>query len=182
MHKLAHYPYGENRQNEFYRMVTAGFVHGDMFHLFVNMFVLYGFGEYIEAQFKAIHGQTAGMVVFAAFYVFTIILANLPTYIKNKDNPRYSSIGASGATSAIVFSFIVFSPWAILELYFFLPIPAIVFGVLYLWYSNWASRKQGDLIDHDAHFYGAIAGFLFTILMKKELIFHFFNELTSILQ
>ncbi len=180
--KLAHYPVAEKNNKEYYRMLTAGFVHGDMFHLFVNMFVLYGFGEFVEAKFKELHGEMAGSIIYVLFYLLIVVLANIPSYVKNQNNARYSAIGASGATSGVLFSYILFSPLSWLELYFFLPIPAIVFGVIYLWYSNYASRKLNDMIDHDAHFYGAIAGFLFTALMKKELIFDFINELTSILQ
>jgi membrane associated rhomboid family serine protease len=180
--KLSHYPARENANREYYRWITAGFVHADVFHLFINMFVLYFFGEFIETQFKEIHGETAGSIVFAAFYFLIIILANLPSYIKNKNDLYYHSIGASGATSGIVFSYILFRPLSMLELYFFIPIPAILFGVLYLWYSHWASNKRLDNIDHDAHFYGAVAGFLFTAFMKKELILDFFNQLSSILQ
>ncbi len=175
-------PYLEVRQKQYYRLLTSGFLHGDLFHLFVNMFVLYVFGEYIEKQFSIIHGDIPGKILFVSFYLFMIVLANLPNLVKHQNNPMYSSIGASGATSAIVFSYIVFNPWSMLQLYFFIPIPAIIFGVLYLWYSSWASKKQADFIDHDAHFYGAVGGFLFTLFMKKELFFHFINELTSILQ
>jgi membrane associated rhomboid family serine protease len=180
--KLSHQPVREQNNNEYYRFISSGFVHGDMFHLFVNMFVLYAFGGFVEAKFQQIHGFIPGSVIYAFFYLFMIILANMPSFVKYKDFPSYSSIGASGATSAIVFSYILFRPLSILELYFFLPIPAILFGLLYLWYSNWASKKQRDNIDHDAHFYGAVAGFLFTAFMKKELITDFFNQLTSILQ
>ena len=179
---LAHSPTMETNNKQWYRLVSSGFVHGDYFHLFVNMFVLYGFGNFVEQAFRTIHGEIAGSVVYACFYIFMIILANLPTFAKHKNNFRYSSIGASGATSAVLFSYILFRPWSILELYLFIPIPAIVFGILYLWYSSYASKNLNDNIDHDAHFYGAVAGFVFTALMKKELIFHFINELTSILR
>ena len=180
--KLAHHPYSEHHHKEYYRLLTSGFVHADMFHLFVNMFVLYGFGEFIEYKFSQIHGEIAGPIVFISFYLLMIVLAGLPNYMTNKDNPRFMSIGASGATSAVLFSFIVFRPLDILQLYFFLPIPAIVFGVLYLWYSSYASKKMSDNIDHSAHFWGAVQGFLFTVLMKKDLIIDFFNQLTSILR
>ena len=85
--RLAHYPIRENRNKEIYRWITAGFVHADAFHLFVNMFVLYFFGEYIESQFKDIHGNIPGAVIYTAFYIFIILLANLPSYKKHSENP-----------------------------------------------------------------------------------------------
>ena len=129
--KWAHYPYAEKRYGQWYRLLSSGFVHGSIFHLFVNMFVLWVFGEYIERRFIEINGPIAGKFIYVLFYVFMIILANLPNYAKYKDNGTYSSIGASGATSAVVFSYILFEPMSLLELYFFIPIPAIVFGILY---------------------------------------------------
>lgn len=180
--KGAHHPYSEAHRGEWYRLLSSGFFHADVFHLFVNMFVLYGFGDFIEHQFKGIFGPLGGGIIYVVFYLALIILANLPNYSKHKDNPRYSAIGASGATSGIVFSYILFEPLSMLQLYFFFPIPAIVFGVLYLLYSSYAGKNMSDNIDHAAHFYGALAGFLLTIALKKELIIDFFYELTSILR
>ena len=176
---LAHYPVAEYRHGEKYRWLTGGLVHADIFHLFINMYVLYGFGTPVESFFRAIHGPTLGPIMFTLFYFFAIILSKLPTYMKNKDNSRYRAVGASGATSAIVFSFIVFEPTAELGLFFVVPIKAILFAILYLVYSSWASKKNYDNIDHDAHFYGAVAGFLFTIAMKPALFSVFIHKIVS---
>jgi membrane associated rhomboid family serine protease len=176
---LVHYPVSEHKNGEMYRLLSSGFVHANEFHLFVNMFVLYQFGGMVEAYFQMIHGSVAGRIIFTLFYIFMIVLANLPTYAKHKDNPSYASIGASGATSAIVFSFIVFQPTSMLGLFFIIPIPAALFGILYLWYSSYASKQGRDNIDHDAHFYGAIAGFIFTVAMKPTLITDFYYKIIS---
>ncbi|MBL0082650.1 MAG: rhomboid family intramembrane serine protease [Saprospiraceae bacterium] len=112
--------------------------------------------------------------------MFHLVLSNVPTYLKHRDNAHYRAVGASGATSAIVFSFIVFEPTAMLGLFFILPIPAVLFGILYLFYSSWAGKKNADNIDHEAHFYGAVAGFLFTIAMKPALFSLFIHKIVSV--
>lgn len=177
--KLCHYPFAEFHRGEKFRWLTGGLVHADVFHLFINMYVLYEFGKMVEYYFTQIHGITAGLVMYVTFYFFSIVLSNLPTYMRHKENAHYRAVGASGATSAIVFSFIVFEPTAMLGLFFILPIPAVLFGILYLFYSSWAGKKNADNIDHEAHFYGAIAGFLFTIAMKPALFSHFIHKIVS---
>ncbi|MBP6396431.1 MAG: rhomboid family intramembrane serine protease [Saprospiraceae bacterium] len=178
--KLCHYPFAEFNRGEKFRWITGGLIHADVFHLFINMYVLYEFGKMVEYYFTEIHGFTAGMVMYATFYFFTLVLSNVPTYMKHRDNAHFRSVGASGATSAIVFSFIVFEPTAMLGLFFILPIPAVLFGILYLFYSSWAGKKNADNIDHEAHLYGAVAGFLFTIAMKPALFSLFIHKIVSV--
>lgn len=177
--KLCHYPFAENYRNEKFRWLTGGLVHADVFHLFINMYVLYEFGKMVEHYFIGIHGPTAGLIMYISFYFFSIVLAHLPSYVKHRENAHYRAVGASGATSAIVFSFIVFEPKSLLGLFFIIPIPAFVFGILYLVYSSWAGKKNVDNIGHDAHFYGAVAGFLFTIAMKPALFSLFIHKIVS---
>ena len=177
---LAHFPYAEHQNNEKYRWLSAGFVHSDIAHLLINMYVLYEFGKMVEGYFCAINGEVAGRIIYALFYVFMIVLANLPTYAKYKHSSGFRSVGASGATSAIVFSFIIFEPTAMLGLFFIIPIPAVLFGILYLWYSSWSSGKGRDNIDHEAHFYGALAGLFFTIAMKPKLLIDFTHKIMTV--
>lgn len=176
---LCHYPYYEDKNNEKYRWLTSGFLHGDYFHLFINMFVLFNFGIIVEERFQEILGASAGKVMFFSFYLIMIVIANLPTFAKHKKNGGYRAVGASGATSAIVFSSIVFEPTSKIYLFAALPMPAIVFGVLYLVYEHWAGKRNMDNIGHDAHFYGAIAGFVFTILIKPSLFQEFLHKITT---
>jgi membrane associated rhomboid family serine protease len=178
--ELSHYPMREARDKQYYRMFTAAFVHADLFHLFVNMFVLYGFGEYLESQFSLMYGGIFGPLGYLAFYMVIAGLANLPTYIKHKDNYHYRSIGASGATSGIVFAYILFEPTSMLGLYAIIPVPAIIFGILYLFYSSYASRKGMDNIDHDAHFYGALTGLLLMLMLKPMLIQSFIFKIVNV--
>lgn len=177
---FSHHPSSEASDKQYYRLLTSGFLHADPFHLFVNMYVLYGFGSYVEERFQAIHGMTTGVVLYVVFYLLMIVLANIPTFNKYKDYFGFSSIGASGTTSAILFSYVLFEPLSMLGLYFVIPIPAILFALLYLWYSTWAGRKGGDMIDHEAHYWGAVAGFLFTLLLKPSLFLEFISKIFSI--
>lgn len=177
--KLKHYPIAEHRAGEYYRMLTSGFVHGSYWHLGINMFVLYEFGRVVERLFLSQFGQVLGGSIYLLAYLAMIVLGDIPTFLKHKDNPGYASIGASGATSGILFMYIIWSPWSMLSLYFFIPIPAIVLGVLYLWYSSWASKNQQDMIDHDAHLFGALAGVVLMFVCIPASITRFWGELVS---
>lgn len=174
--KMLHRPYNENHGNEKYRLVTSGFIHADYFHLFINMFVLYQFGAFVEYKFVSQFGF-AGSFIYAGFYVLTIVMANLKTHFHHKDNYAYSALGASGATSAVLFSYIFFKPTSMLGLYMIIPVPAIIFGVLYLWYSSWSAGRNQDNIGHEAHFYGAIAGFAITLSLFPSELGAFFSNI-----
>lgn len=173
---MLHRPYNEHHNNQKYRLLTSGFIHADIYHLMINMFVLYQFGNYVEAQFIINFGSW-GSVLYALFYIVTIILANLKTHFSNKDNYNYSALGASGATSAVLFAFIYYAPTSMLGLYLVIPIPAILFGILYLWYSSWAGKRGQDNIGHEAHFYGAVAGFLLAVVLDPSQFTSFVDQL-----
>lgn len=175
--QMKHYPIAEKRNGEWYRFITSGFIHGSWFHLGINMFVLYEFGKYVEQYFLGAFGTTLGRVVYLLVYLLTIIIADFPSYIKHKDNPGYAAIGASGGVSGILFIFILLAPWSMLGLYFIIPVPAIIFGVLYLIYSSWASKNQNDMIGHDAHFYGAVAGMVLACVLIPSTLPSFLNNL-----
>lgn len=175
--KLRHSPYTESRTGEYWRMLTSGFVHGSWTHLGVNMFVFYFFGEVVERYFLSIFGDTMGRINFLLLYLLAIIAADLPTFLKHKNNPNFASVGASGAVSAILFAFILFGPWETLYLYFIIPMPAIVAGIGYLVYSSWAGKNRRDYVDHSAHFWGAVFGFVFTIALNPPFFNAFLGKL-----
>jgi membrane associated rhomboid family serine protease len=101
----------------------------------------------------------------------------LPTYFKEKNNYNYRSLGASGAVCAVLFAFILLEPWQTIYV-FFIPVPAIVYAVLFLVYSMYMSRKGGDYVNHDAHFWGAAFGIAFTAVVRPSVISIFLNELS----
>lgn len=175
--KLKHTPYLVHRQKEYYRFLSSGFVHADWMHLIINMYVLYQFGEIVEDRFVTHFGPLMGRLDFLVLYLLTLLLSDFPSYLKHKDNPHFSSVGASGAISGIIFVFVLFQPWSMLLLFFIIPIPAIVAAVLYLVYSSWASYHSKDFINHDAHFYGAIFGLLIALAMWPSLFQLFWDRL-----
>lgn len=176
--KLSLMPYRVVHQKEYYRIFTHAFLHADYIHLGVNMFVLYSFGTYVESIFRQLQVEgliRSSIISYITLYVGGIVIATLTSVKKHKDNPYYISIGASGAVSAVVFTAIFFAPMQMLSLFFIIPIPGIVFGILYLLYSNYMSKKSGDNINHDAHLTGAVFGFVFPMLINPKLIVIFLS-------
>lgn len=179
--KLQFNPYLTFHHSEYYRMISHALIHADWLHLIINMFVLYSFGNLVENYFYMFHEQ--GMIKFPElyfifFYLTSIIVASISTLKNNKDNPIYNSVGASGGVSAIIFASIFFDPWQKLYFYFFIPIPGILFGAIYLIYSRYMSRRKVDYINHDAHYWGALYGFIFPLCIEPKLFMIFINRLT----
>ncbi|QHL89428.1 rhomboid family intramembrane serine protease [Nibribacter ruber] len=169
MENWVHHPQSVAQHNEWWRLLTSGFLHADFGHLFFNMFSFYMFGRVVEQYFMAIFGPTMGIVLYLVLYLGAIILSDLPTYFKHRNDRGYYSLGASGGVAAIIFSSIYFNPQS--ELIIF-PIPfhikGYIFGALYLIYSYYQARRAGDGINHSAHFYGALFGVVFTIGLVPE--------------
>jgi membrane associated rhomboid family serine protease len=163
-------------KNEYHRLITHAFVHANWEHLFVNMIVLFSFGRAIEAYFKYNFGDKQ-ILYFFLLYFGGILVSNIYALIKHHNNYFYNAVGASGAVSSVLFASIFFDPWN--KIYFFgiLPIPGIVFAGLYLVYSYQMSIKQKDNVAHDAHFLGALYGFVFPILLNTQLFGIFLDKL-----
>lgn len=164
---------------QYYRIFTHAFLHGDYMHLAFNMYALYLFGSMLEEAFSlpALF-DTRGPFLYAALYLGGIIFSSLPDLALHKNNSTYRSVGASGAVNAVVFSAILINPtmgMGIIFLPFF--IPAWIFGILYLGYSWYMSKRGGDNIGHNAHFYGALFGVGFTIVLKPALLPYFISQI-----
>lgn len=180
--RLALIPYRVARNREWYRIITHIFVHGDYTHLLVNLFVLLSFGTYLERILRAYEqmGQIgSGYLCYILLYFGAAVVASLPDVITRRNDPRFISIGASGAVSAVVFATIFFNPWNKIYLMAVLPIPGILFGVLYLLYSHYMDRRSSDRVNHRAHLYGSLFGFLFPLLMDPSSIHVFWKNLTA---
>ena len=173
-YKLAYVPYRVVRYKEWYRVLTHGFVHADMTHLLVNMFTFWSFGTYMEGLFGEIGFST---VSYLGLYFGGMVMASIHDLVTQRDQPNYVSVGASGAVSAILFASIVFNPWGKILLFAIIPIPGILFGVLYLVYCQYMARKSEDHVNHNAHFYGAVYGFLYPILLDPSLLNRFVEML-----
>ncbi len=179
--KLRFNAYAIKHNNEWYRFFTYGLIHADWMHLLVNMFVLYSFGTAVESYFSFVF-PGKGIFYFIILYIGGVIVSVAPSYNKNKDNIYYNAVGASGAVSAVVFSSIIFYPTGGIR-FLFIPfsIPAVVFGILYLVYSAYMAKRSRDNIGHDAHFWGAIFGIAYTIILKPKLIVLFFEQIKQYL-
>jgi membrane associated rhomboid family serine protease len=159
-------------------MVTSGFQHADFLHLFVNMFVMLSFGRAVENYYSLYFGIYSNWV-FLLLYISSIFAANLSTLYKYQNKSSYNSLGASGAVSAVVFTSILFNPFNKIYLYGIIGLPGILLGIIYLGYSYYMSKKQNDNINHEAHFYGALYGILFTLALKPKVINTFIFELVN---
>ncbi|MEL6140820.1 MAG: rhomboid family intramembrane serine protease [Bacteroidota bacterium] len=192
--KLVFHPGLIQERGEWYRFLTSGFIHADGRHLFFNMLGLYIFGRTAETLFvtgggyydsrggitmiEPIFGPSLGPVMYLAFYMAAIIAASSVNYIRHKDNFAFSALGASGGVSALIWPYIFFAPW---EWFIFPPLPAIVIGPLYLWYSSRMDRDGRDRVDHSAHLWGAIFGLICYVLLiifrRPELFTRFWTAL-----
>ena len=164
---LIFYPPAITQKNQYYRFITCGFIHADIFHLIFNMYALYLFGEGVESIFSAIFGDY-GKLLYIAMYVLALIVCLIPSFQKNKNNSYYKSLGASGAVSAVAFAYILFNPLQGVGL-IFIPIfiPGFLFGIIYLIISYFLDKKGGGSINHSAHIWGAIFGVIFLIVASK---------------
>ncbi|MFB6343203.1 rhomboid family intramembrane serine protease [Saccharicrinis sp. FJH62] len=177
LNKLSFNPHKINYHREYYRVFSHGLVHADWMHLGVNMFVLYMFANSLENQLSNNAHLLNGTFLFTLLYVTALPVSSAVSYKKHKDNPYYTAIGASGAVSAVVFANIFYDPWNLLYFFGIIPIPGIIFGAGYLYYSYYMSRKNIDNVGHDAHFWGAVYGFIFPVLIHPGSIFDFISKL-----
>ncbi len=162
-------PYAVQHRGQWYRTFTHGFVHADTMHLVVNMFVLWSFGSSVEALYPLLSPLPGG-VVFLVLYFGGMLFATIPGMAKHRHDPSYRSVGASGAVSAVLFAQIVMLPTQKVSLYFIQELPAWLFGALYLVYSYFMDKRGEDQVAHDAHFYGAVFGVLFTFVLHPPLL------------
>jgi membrane associated rhomboid family serine protease len=174
-------PFLITKKREYYRVITHAFLHADYVHLIVNMIVLLSFGRSVEFIFKNlelydyIDSSTLHLVILS---LAAIVGSTISTILKHRDKQDYSAVGASGLVSAIVFTHIFFQPMEKIYFYFAIPVPGLIFGILYLIYSSYMSRKQKDNINHDAHIWGAVIGFFYPLIMNPALARHFIENLT----
>ncbi|MEO6488735.1 MAG: rhomboid family intramembrane serine protease [Ferruginibacter sp.] len=173
MNKTIMWPYRMKRENQYYRFVTSAFLHADWIHLFFNMFTLFFFGSAVEKYFN-FYGL-GGNISYLLLYFLSMIIADIPSYIKHRDDYNYRALGASGAVSAVVFAAIVFDPWSSVYLYGALRISFAVYAVLFIIYCVYMGKKSRDNVNHDAHLWGALFGLAFTFLLVGLLQPDLFN-------
>ena len=159
-------------KSQLYRLVSHAFIHADAGHLLFNMITLFFFGSEVE---KGILSPAE----FVVFYLMAILFSSLPSYEKNKNNPQYAAVGASGAVSAIMFVMVLFQPWSVIYLKFIIPIYFILFAFGYLGYSYYQSKKGDSNIGHDAHLYGALFGLAYMLVIHPGSLRTFLDRIVE---
>ncbi|SHO61309.1 rhomboid family intramembrane serine protease [Algoriphagus zhangzhouensis] len=170
-------PYKIKNRKQWDRFVLSGFIHKDYIHLLFNMFTFYFFGRVVEQFLMYKFGAMVGGIVFVLFYILGIIIADIPTYLKNQDNSYYRALGASGGTAATVFASIIILPLADICLFGILCLPGFILGALFLIYSYTKGRQDNDGINHDAHLYGALFGIIFILILSPSSALNFIDQI-----
>lgn len=163
-------------RKQWYRVFTHALLHANWQHLIINMLVLFSFGTSLSYYFSIYFGDNL-IALYLGLYIGGVLISTLFTLIKEKDNFNYNAVGASGAVSAVVFACIFFNPLSKIFFFGIIPIPGIVFGGIYLAYSYYMGKKNVDNIGHDAHFWGAVYGFVFPLILKPSLLSNFIDKL-----
>jgi membrane associated rhomboid family serine protease len=151
-------PHAVRHNGEWHRVVSHAFVHADWMHLALNMFVLHEFGRTVQADLASL-----GWAGFPALYLAGILGGAVPALRKHADNPGYASLGASGAVSAVLVAFIALHPTHTLLLFFVVPIPAVLAGLLFFWYESKRMGNGASRIAHDAHLGGGLVGLVWVL-------------------
>ncbi|MFV8271413.1 rhomboid family intramembrane serine protease [Flavobacterium sp. GT2N3] len=153
---------GSIRSGEQIRMLSSGFLHADMTHLIFNMLTLWFFAPVVISFL--------GAISFVLVYFGSLIFGSLLTMVFHKNDYGYRAVGASGAVTGVLYSAILLQPDMMLGIFFVIPMPAYIFGILYLLYSIYGMKAKNDNIGHTAHFGGAVGGYLITLLREPTLL------------
>lgn len=153
---------GSIRSGEQIRMLSSGFLHADMTHLIFNMLTLWFFAPVVISYL--------GDFSFILVYFGSLIFGSLLTMVFHKNDYGYRAVGASGAVTGVLYSAILLQPDMMLGIFFIIPMPAYIFGILYLLYSIYGMKAKNDNIGHTAHFGGAVGGYLITLLKEPTLL------------
>ncbi|WP_317191879.1 rhomboid family intramembrane serine protease [Hymenobacter rubidus] len=172
---------------QWHRLLTSGFLHADWTHLFFNMFAFYSFSPVVLGTLMEGYGQGLGLGLFLLLYLGGIVVSDLPTYFRHRDDRNYRSLGASGGVAAVLFASILLFPvnthgGGIIIFPIPFPIQPFLFGFLYLLYSWYMGRRRGDNINHDAHFYGAIFGVIIMWVLMPAAAPNFVQQISAFIQ
>lgn len=170
-------PYLIKHYNQHYRFLSHAFFHANWLHLFFNVWIFWSFGTILEEyNYPLLFGHKMAKIYFLILFTGGIYASSIVEYIKNKNNPNYASLGASGAIEAVIFSFIIINPFQQLY-FFFIPMPAWLLGLLFLAFSFYMSKRKlpEDKIGHEAHFWGGIFGIIFTFIIYPSLFLNYLD-------
>lgn len=162
-------PYTVKRNHEFHRLFSHLFIHADITHLAFNMLSLYSLGSILEQQLNFSYGYTLGSIHFLLLYFLGGLVSASVIYFRNQNKPSYRSLGASGAVSAVIFASIIWNPsMSLMVMFIPIPIPAYLFGPIYLLIEFFALRRGSAGIAHDAHIGGALFGVIYVLILDFE--------------
>jgi membrane associated rhomboid family serine protease len=175
------HPYSFVHRKRYQTLITSGLIHGDWGHLIFNMVTFFYFAFGLEEVMSSVAGGV-GHLFFGLLYLMGMMLSDVSSIVKHRNDPSYYSLGASGAISAVLFSFILFEPAMKISMIFIpIPIPAPIFAVLYIIYSIWASRRNHDNINHEAHLWGALFGLILTMIFFPGIIPYFIDQVKQMI-
>ena len=174
---LIFWPPAISMRHQYYRFITCGLIHADFVHLLFNMVTLYFFGKGLEILYRGELGLQA--YYYPILYVTALIVSNIPSYLKRKDDYNYRSLGASGAVCAVMFAVILIRPWQTVSVFYAIPMPSILYAILFMAFSIYMSKRGGDNVNHDAHLWGGLYGIVFTIVAHPGIVSTFINEMKN---
>ena len=177
--RFSEWPYQIIHNNRYYQLVSSAFLHANLMHLLFNMFALFTFGSTLERFFNINLGGYSGSLYFALIYIISLFAGSFLTVLFHFNNPNYVAVGASGAVSGIVFSYIIFFPTSTLYV-FFIPMPAFVFALLWIGFSIFGMKSKLGNIGHEAHLGGAIGGVVATLLLIDGAVRVLLNHFNSL--
>lgn len=177
---FAEWPYFIIKQKRYYQILTSAFLHADYIHLLFNMFTLFSFGMFLEKFYMVNYGTLTGSLYFIAIYFISLLIGSVLTLIFHYNNPDYVAVGASGAVSGVIFSFITFFPTAQVGV-FFIPMPAFIFAAIYIAVSIFGMKKNFGNIGHEAHLGSALGGFIATLILIPDALTVFKSHFLIIL-
>lgn len=161
---LSEWPYQIIHEKKYYQALTSGFLHAGFAHLLFNMFALFSFGSILEQLFVFNFGELNGRVFYLLIYFISLFSGSLLTVLFHHKDPNYVAVGASGAISGIIFSYVIFFPFNQISV-MFVPMPAFVFAFLYIAISVYGMKARFGNIGHEAHLGGALGGFIATLIL-----------------
>jgi membrane associated rhomboid family serine protease len=170
-------PYLIQHRGEYQRFVLSGFIHQDGTHLLFNMFTFYFFGNVVEEFLVYKLGMIPGWLVYIFFYIGAIVISDIPTFFRHRNDPNYHALGASGGTSATVFASIILMPLADVCIFGILCLPGFILGFIFLTYSYYMGKQEVGNINHSAHLYGAIFGIVFILVLSPLSAVDFMDQI-----
>ena len=179
------HPYTLVHKNKYSQVLTSGFIHADWMHLLFNMMSYYFFAISLENTIPLetrmiLRVGPIGHLYFALIYLGSMVFGDFSTILNQKDNPGYYSLGASGAISGLIFSYILFEPTSRIRIFMFPSMPAPVFAILFVVFSIYAARSRNTNINHDAHLWGGLFGFALTVPLFPGILQTFLTAIKHI--